>query len=169
MKKLSQSSSHHKPVGGVRAVALSATDNIAEVQFAAGGVLCTSLKFVDDDAVMECSLLEEGSCYEEEILPDGLAVAVKHRLILTSDRNLAEAWLEPDFRLEGLYRGLCAIVTLNDGRKLLVGYSERFEAQQPLRIVSIKNSSEQRCSDVPTVVLVLENYDTSEAPIIVTD
>ena len=169
MKSLSQSSSHRKPVGGVRSVVLTATDNVAEALFAAGGTLCTSLNFVDEGALMECELLEEESCFEEELSSDSGAVAVKHRLSLVAERNEVDVWLAPEFRTESLNCGLCAVVELNDGRRLLVGYSERFGAKQPLRVVSIKSSSGTRRTDPPKVSLTLENFDTTIASVIVTD
>lgn len=169
MKSLSQSSSHRKPVGGVRSVVLTATDNVAEALFATGGTLCTSLNFADEEALMECELLEESSCFEEELTSESGVVAVAHRLTLVAERNAADGWLAPEFRAESLEGGLCAVVTLNDGRTLLVGYSERFGAKQPLRVVSIRSSSGTRRTDPPTVTLTLENFDTSIASVIVTD
>lgn len=169
MKSLSQSSSHRKPVGGVRSVVLTATDNVAEALFAASGTLCTSLNFVDEGALMECELLEESSCFEEKLSSESGVVSVAHNLVLVAERNVAEEWLAPEFRTESLKRGLCAVVTLNNGCRLLVGYSERFGAQQPLRVVSIKSSSGTRRTDPPTVTLTLENFDTSIASVIVTD
>lgn len=169
MKSLSQSTSHRKPVGGIRSVLLSTIDNVAEVEFSAGGVLCTSLKFVDDNAVVECALLDEKSTFEEEISPEGGVVAVHHRLVLISERDPVDGWLETELWRGGIHKGLCAVVTLNNGRKLLVGYSERFGAEQPLRVVAIKNSSQQRRVDMPTVTLTLENFDTSTAAVIITE
>ena len=156
-------------MGGVRSVVLTATDNVAEALFAAGGTLCTSLNFFDEGALIECELLEESSCFEEELSSESGVVAVGHRLTLVAGRNNVDGWLASEYGVENLNRGMCGVVTLNDGRKLLVGYSERFESQQPLRITTIKSSSGVRRTDPPTVTLILENFDTSFAPIIVTD
>lgn len=142
---------------------LFAADNVARVTFGADASTYLRLIFTSATAVMECSLLEDTSSLEESMSFEGGAVAVRHTLTLVADRNLAAAWLGPEFRNESLLKGLCAVVTLNDGRQLLVGYSERFGAQQPLRIKEIISSSGQRPSEAPTITMILENYDTSVA------
>ncbi len=167
MNNLSQSSSHHKPVGGIRSVVLLSAANVAQAAFAEGGTICTSLEFVDDEALVECPLLEDASSFEEEITPDGGAVAVRHRVTLVADREEFNVWLAPKLSSESIGDGLCALVTLNSGCRLLLGYSERFEAQQPLRIISIKTESGSRPLDVPKVVMVLENFDTATSAVIV--
>lgn len=161
MKSTSQSPSHRKPVGGLRSVKLCASDNIERVTFASDQD--SLLEFVDSSAVMECSLLEDSSSFEEEFSFDQGVVAVKHQLTLVANRDLGAAWLEPEFSNEDRRQGLCAVVTLNDGRQLLVGYSKRFGAQQPLRIKEVKVRSGRKLSDVPTVTLILESCDTSAA------
>lgn len=112
---------------------------------------------------MSCLLLEDRSSFDETFSFEEGVVAVKHTLRLVADRNLGGAWLEAEFRREAVQRGLCALVTLNDGRQLLVGYSARFGVQQPLRISQIETSSGQAPSDQPTVTLQLESIDTSAA------
>ncbi|MBQ2394443.1 MAG: hypothetical protein II307_01615 [Alistipes sp.] len=165
MKSSSQSSSHRKPVGGVRSVSLCTSDNIAVAEFVDNATVCNQLEFVDDKAVMECMLLEDCSSFEEKFAFNDGVVAVRHTLTLIADRNLAEAWLEPEFRNDSIVKGLCAIITLNDGRKILVGYSERFGASQPLHISEIALSSGRKLSDAPKITMVLESFDTSAAAV----
>ena len=144
---------------------LCAASNILEALFDNDTGACVRLDFVDNQAVMTSALIEDRSSLNEEIsFKDGI-VAVRHTLTLVADRNLAEAWLEPAFCSEAVLCGLCAVVTLNDGCTLLVGCSERFGTQQPLRPVSIVSSSGSRLADMPTLTLTLESYDTSAAAI----
>lgn len=150
-------------MGGVRSVELFAANNLSVVRFTADATQCTKLMFVDEGAVMSCLLLEDRSSFDETFSFEEGVVAVKHTLRLVADRNLGGAWLEAEFRREAVQRGLCALVTLNDGRQLLVGYSARFGAQQPLRISQIETSSGRAPSDQPTVTLQLESIDTSAA------
>ena len=163
MKRSSQSSSHRKPVGGVRSVRLCSAENVELVEFAADAGCYERLEFCDDQQVMECSLLEDASQLEECFSFDGGAVAVRHTLTLVAERNDAAAWLESEFCREAAERGLCGVVEMNDGRRLLVGYSERFKAQQPLRIKEIRSSSGRSPIEAPTLTMILESYDTSAA------
>ena len=163
MKPSSQTTSHRKPVGGVRSVELFAANNVAVARFSADATQCNKLIFIDPSAVMSCSLLEDCSSFDEKFTFEEGVAAVQHTLRLAADRNLAGAWLEPEFQREAAQRGICALVMLNDGRQLLVGYSARFGAQQPLRVVQIEISSGCKLSDAPTIILQLEGFDTSAA------
>ena len=165
MKPSSQSASHRKPVGGVRSVALLAANNISAAQFDKVTGECTQLVMVDHQAVMNVELVEDRSSLEEEFSFDDGLLSVEHRLTLVADRNMAEAWFDEEFRCEATRCGLCAVVTLSDGRVLLVGYSERFGAEQPLRIKSLHSHSGCRLVDMPTLTLTLESCDSSAAAI----
>ncbi|MBO5875046.1 MAG: hypothetical protein J6Q20_00805 [Alistipes sp.] len=163
MKSSSQSSSHRKPVGGVRSVRLCAAENVDYVEFAEDANGYKLLTFFDREQIMECSLLEDASWLEESFAFEDGVVAVQHTLTLVAERNDAAAWIEPEFYREAMDMGLCAEVELNDGRRLLVGYSERFGSQQPLRIKEIISSSGSRLVDSPRIKMTLESYDTSAA------
>ena len=161
----SQSSVCRKPAGGVAAVKLTAAANVRQADFADGAArsTCVQLDMADDEAVMECRLLEERSSLVESLSVEGASAAVKHSLRLVADRNLAEAWLEPRFVAEMLCRGAVAVVTLTDGRRLVAGVSRRFGLEQPLRLKSLTVDSGRRAVDEPTVELLLESVDTSFA------
>lgn len=163
MKNDSQSPVRRKPSGGVRFVALTTAGNLREAEFADDGRTCRPVEAWDDGAVMRCRLLEERSSCTESLMVEGGAVAVKHRLHLVADRNLAAAWLEPDFIAEALCGGLAAAATLGDGRRLLLGVSPKFGIEQPLRLRSLTVDSGSRADDAPTVEMVLESVDTSFA------
>lgn len=142
---------------------LYAAENIANVRFEQNATKFNRVQFLDAEAFMACQLHEDSSSYQEEFtFKDGL-VAVNHKLSLTADRNLAEVWLDTEFQRELLEKGVCAFVTLNDGRQLLVGYSERFGSQQPLRLSKVTLWSGRKLSDAPTLTLELESFDTSAA------
>ena len=151
-----------KPAGGVAAVELTAAANVRDVRFDTAG-LCSQLDLADEQAVMQCELLEERSSLVETLSAEGGAVAVNHRLQLVADRNLAHAWLQPEFVAEALRRGVVAVVTLADGRRLLAGASSKFGLEQPLRLKTLKVASGTRALEAPTVELALESSDTAFA------
>lgn len=152
-----------KPAGGVAAVQLASAANLREYDFSDGGARCTRLFFADNGAVMQCQLLEERSSFDESLTTEGGAAAVVHRLSLVADRNMAAAWLTPDFVSELICCGGVAMVLLADGRRFVVGISRKFGAEQPLRLKSLKTASGRRAVDEPTVELVLESADTAFA------
>lgn len=144
---------------------LCTAENIEYVEFAADAAHYQRLELCDKEQVMACQQLEDGSSLEEKFLFDGGVVAVHHTLTLVAERNRAAVWLEPEFCREALLAGLCAVVELEDGRRLLLGYSERFKAKQPLRIKEIRSSSGCAPKDAPIITMTLESFDTSAAAI----
>lgn len=163
MKSDPRSSVRRKPAGGVGSVKLAAVSNVAAAAFDDEGAVCTLCDFADATQVMECRILEDESAFVERLTADSGVFAVRHTLSVVADRNLAEAWLGAPFLEESRCGGFVAQVTLNDGRRLLAGYSKRFGGEQPLRIRSIEVASGRRPAERPTVTLVLENLDTTFA------
>lgn len=154
-----------KPVGGVAAVMLTSAANIRSILFeqSSNATICTRLIFADRSAVMECPLLEQQSSFTERLATSGGSHLITHTLRLVADRNLAEAWLHPSFANEIAVDGAVALVTLADGRIYVVGLSQRFGDEQPLRIKSLTADSARRLAETPTVELILEAADTDFA------
>ena len=154
-----------KPAGGVAEAALTSAANLLEVQFDDSGSIphCSLLRLADPAAVMHCRLIEDDSSLVETLDARNGFPVVTHSLSLTADRNLAEAWLNPQFAREAAAHGLTAFVKLNDGRQLLLGVSRRFGIEQPLRILSITVDSGRKPADQPAIRLLLESADTAFA------
>ena len=145
--------SNYKPVGGVESVTLYPANAVESALFSSDGC--------------EVDLLDDLSQYEEcAECNDGVA-CVSHRLSIVADRRDASDWLTIEFLEQVLYEGLVAVVSLCDGRRLLVGYSAQFTTEQPLRLESLTSSSGSRLHDTPTVTLRLVSYDTEFSPEII--
>lgn len=149
---------NYKPVGGVARVALYPTGGDMEFRFADGA--CTA-KF--DCEPVAVPLMDDRSSFEELFDNSSGPVAVTHTLTLVAERGEAERWLSAEFADCVLRQGVIADVTLNDGRRLLVGCSERMEQDFPLRFVSLRSDSGKRLSDTPTLTLTLRSTDTVAA------
>jgi hypothetical protein len=145
----------YKAVGGVEHVALYPADAVEMALFSSEGCEVTL-----DCSPIEVLLVDDSSHYEEEATCREGAALVTHRLHLVADRGAAEQWLEQAFLERAAEEGLVAVVTLCDGRTLLVGYSARFGNEQPLRLDSLTSSSGDGPHDSPRVTLQLRSYDT---------
>lgn len=163
MNNVSHSPDRLKPAGGVRSVILTPAVNVRNVLFHMAGNKWLRCNMVDEEQAMNCTLVEDRSSFEEQLTDDEGLVSVRHRLRLVSDRNFAEHWLDEGFVEECRRDGVVAIATLGDGRMVLVGYSQKFCGEQPLRLKSLTVRSGSKPSDVPTVEMVLESVDTSFA------
>lgn len=152
----------YKPVGGVARAALYPARGDVELRFASG--VC-EVRFCCEPA--EVPLIDDRSSFEELLDNSSGPVSVTHTLTLVAERGAAERWLSWDFADDVSRQGVIADITLNDGRRLIVGCSERMERDYPLRFVSLRSDSGKRLSDTPTLTLTLRSIDTDPAAALV--
>lgn len=146
---------NYKPVGGVESCTLYPADAVETVIFSSAGCevqLCGE--------GIEVQLLEDSSHYEEETKVESGVVKISHLLHLVADRGEAEAWLNNDTLERLAIEGAVATVGLEDGRRLLVGYSPHFGNEQPLRLEGLVSTSGRSLHDKPSVTLRLISHDT---------
>ncbi len=141
----------YKPVGGVVAAVLypvSALDSIDDVATAAG---------------IEVELLDDGSSYQEQFFSVQGLVGVQHTLTLCAERSKAQVWLDADFVQQCAIEGVVARVELASGEEVQVGWSEKFQFEQALRLTELVFKSGSSLDDTPCVVLTLESKDVVSA------
>lgn len=146
----------YKPVGGVESVTLYPANAVVAALFSSEGCEVT-LSMVTPTKI---ELLDDRSFYEELSECKNGATKVTHTLHLEADRLLASEWLDSTFLERCSTEGMMAIVSLCDGRRILVGYSSQFGNEQPLRLKALTSSSGSRLHDTPTVTLQLVSHDT---------
>lgn len=126
----------YKPVGGVRSVALYAADTVGRL-------------------LAEVELIDDSSTYREVLTAEKGCGVVKQTLTLKALYSSAAAWLSREFIEEATLAGVVAKVTLNDLRKVVVGYSEALKFEQPLHLKSLEIDSKHSVEQTPTVTLEL--------------
>ena len=141
----------YKPVGGIAHVELFAVHGLGGVEDVVPG------------QGVEVSLMDDGSHYDEVTEAQGLPVSVVHTLTLCSDRWLAAAWFDKEFMQRAAADGLVARITMATGEQIVVGWSERFGVEQPLRLKTLSFTSGSKPNDSPRVVLTLWSRDTESA------
>lgn len=144
----------YKPVGGVESCTLYPADAVQTAIFSSEGC---EVQLRGEG--VEVALLENSSRYEEETKGNDGVVKVAHRLHLVADRMEAEVWLDHDFLERLAVEGSVAVVALEDGRRLLVGYSPHFGNEQPLRLECLISTSGSTLHDHPIVTLRLVSHD----------
>jgi hypothetical protein len=144
-----------KPVGGVEWVLLYPADAVETALFSSDGCEVTL-----SEEALEVVLMEDCSYICEEAKCVGGATKITHSLTLVAERGAASEWLETEFLERASIDGVVAVVTLEDGRSLLVGYSSRFGCDYPLRLVSLCSSSGSSPCERPTLTLQLVSCDT---------
>ena len=145
---------NYKPVGGVESVALYPADAVVTALFSSSGCEVSL-----SGTPLEVELLEGLSHFEEYSEVKNGATRIVHELHLVADREEALPWLEREFLERIALEGSIAVVTLCDGRRLLVGYSALFGEEQPLRLDKLTSASGNSPHDTPTVTLQLSACD----------
>lgn len=146
---------NYKPIGGVESCALYPTDAVQTAIFSSEGC-----EVQLQGLPIEVALLEENSRYEEESKGECGVMKVSHLLHLVADREDAALWLDTDFLERLSVEGAVAVIKLEDGRRLLAGYSSHLSNEQPLRLECLISTSGTTLHDKPTVTLRLVSYDT---------
>ena len=155
-------SPNYKPVGGVESCTLYPADAVVTALFSSEGC-----KVELSGTPVEVPLLEEASHYDEASIFDHATTSVSHSLHLVADRGEAQPWLNDVFLERGAYEGFVALIALNDGRRLLVGYSAHLGNEQPLRLEKISSASGSSLRETPSVTLHLTSHDADFSPEII--
>ena len=152
----------HKPVGGVELCELHFADSVEALSFESEGC---DIEFADNG--LEVRLMDDRSTFVERVECDKGVVKVAHTLHLVALRNDAQQWLDEEFVHRAVRTGVVARLTLNDGRRLIVGVSRHLTTEQPLRLESLVCDSGSAPSDSPTITLCLQSSDTALASAII--
>ena len=147
--------SNYKPVGGVESCALYPAEAVLTALFSSEGC-----EIELSGSPIDVPLWEEASQYEEVVNMERGAACISHRLRLVAERNDAAEWLDNRFLERASFDGLIAVVSLCDGRRLLVGYSAQFGNEHPLRLDSLASTSGNSLHETPSVTLQLVTNDT---------
>ena len=147
--------SNYKAVGGVERVALYPADAVATALFSSEGC-----EVELSGEPIEVELLEDMSSFEECSDSRSGVTKILHQLNLVADRREAEVWFDEEFVERCSVEGVVAVISLCDGRQLLVGYSARFGDEQPLHLSSLTFASGSCLHDKPTATLRLVSHDT---------
>ena len=152
-------SPNYKPVGGVESCTLYPADAVTTALFSSDGC-----EVELGGTPIEVTLLEGASHYDETSVFNHGASSVSHSLHLVADRGESQQWLDDSFLERGAYDGFIAVIALNDGRRLLVGYSAHLGNEQPLRLEKISSASGSTLRETPSVALHLISHDTDFSP-----
>ena len=134
-----------KPAGGIEAVWLIPASDIVSATYGDG--CCTGLTLRAGASADQWLILEQSSSFREENLnPDG-PPRFRHTLTLVADPE-----------------GTVARIETASGVFLLAGRSEKFGAEQPLRLTEIRYESQTKFAARPVLVLTLAGEDTAPAP-----
>lgn len=145
--------------GGVASLRLIAAEDLKPVTFNAAGTECLMPQPAEGAAFAQVHMLENSASYEQSATGVGALAEVEHRIEFgITLRDDAVTLIE---RLGEASRrgGLAAVVELNTGLELLVGFSSRLVGEQPLLLTGCTVETYAERNKRPSIRVVLSCRD----------
>ena len=153
--------------GGIEKIGLLRAADIALVEYNASGDLFTSLSLTTGAAIAVYQFDEDSAEYSEVHRRTDGSYSVEHRLSMSLgrfDSSSREAVEEIALTSEC---GVVAVVRTCSGEEFVVGYSQEFGAERPLRLLSSEATTGAKPSDATCRKLTLGSLDTASARVLV--
>ena len=150
-----------KPAGGVRAVRLHAAADIVRLDWSGGR--CTGIVLRPGARAVDLPLLECRSRYTEEVAAGEGPAAVHHTLTLVLSRWQGRGLFTFEYLQRMAADGVVALITAEDGERMVAGWTERSADEQPLQLERLTFDTGCRPTDAPTAEMVLACDDATPA------
>lgn len=152
-----------KRSGGIRSIALAAAGNIAGAEIDNASGICTGIHFNESSGFGLYDFMEGEAYFTEELsVTDGVA-KVKHEIAFTLERPDNGSANAVKKLLETSKEGIVAVVTTNSNVSFLVGYSDKFGTEQPLRLEKAEMSTGANPANNTTEIITLVSRDDRKA------
>lgn len=147
--------------GGIRTIVLMEADKVTAVYDAATDGYTSASAPEGNRAAY--SFNEDEAQLRETVSVASGSLSVTHELSFSLARMDAASRKAVEEMATASYCGLVALVTTNNGERLLVGYSPQFGAERPLRVSKCVGMSGQKLSDPTSESVTLVSTDTQKA------
>lgn len=155
-----------KTTAGVKKIELIEANQIAEVEIDYSSGSCRSVELKAGGKFVSYCFKEDRATYCEKVTNRRSNPLVVHTLSMLLERVDALSVGALRELVEASKSGLVGIVTLRGGEQLLVGYSDRMGAEQPLRVKEAETISGAEPIERSGVEIVLESVDCESAMIV---
>lgn len=152
-----------KRSGGVRSIALAAADDLVLASLDPLLGVYAQVELRTGARFVEYAFREGEAEYTEEATVVAGVRRIRHTIEFSLERPDTETARALGELAEESADGMIAIVTTNSGISLLVGYSEKFGTEQPLRLASSKLTTGKMPADHNADNVVLASEDDSKA------
>ena len=131
---------HRRRNGGIRLLGLIDQREVVSATYSELDKGFTELTLDEGASLSKFEFLEDGAEYRETIAAKDGAPTVAHELTFTLERMDADTAAAIEAIIEASRSGLIAVVVTINGDALLLGYSQEFGKERPLRIASAQRS-----------------------------
>lgn len=155
--------------GGIRMLGLIERSEIAEVTAQGSTTEFTAITFEEGCCFSKYEFREDEAVYKESVSVSNGARIVTHELSFLLDKMGSECSAAVSAIAEAADEGLIAIVQTTNGDTFLVGYSQEFGKERPLRLDSSDGTTGKQLSDGTSEVVTLSSTDVAKARIFAGD
>ena len=154
---------HRRRNGGIRLLGLIDQREVVSATYSELDKGFTELTLDEGASLSKFEFLEDGAEYRETIAAKDGAPTVAHELTFTLERMDADTAAAIEAIIEASRSGLIAVVVTINGDALLLGYSQEFGKERPLRIASAQATTGRLLSETTSEPVTLRSEDVSKA------
>ncbi len=151
--------------GGIRMLGLIERSEVATITSQGSTTEFTAITFEEGCCFSKYEFREDEAVYKESVSVSNGARVVTHELSFLLDKMGSESSVAVSAIAEAADEGLIAIVQTMNGDTFLVGYSQEFGKERPLRLASSDGTTGKQLSDGTSEVVTLTSTDVSKAKI----
>ena len=151
--------------GGIRMLGLIERSEVATITSQGSTTEFTAITFEEGCCFSKYEFREDEAVYKESVSVSNGARVVTHELSFLLDKMGSESSVAVSAIAEAADEGLIAIVQTMNGDTFLVGYSQEFGKERPLRLASSDVTTGKQLSDGTSEVVTLTSTDVSKAKI----
>ena len=146
---------HRRRNGGIRLLGLIDQREVVSATYSELDKGFTELTLDEGASLSKFEFLEDGAEYRETIAAKDGAPTVAHELTFTLERMDADTATAIEAIIEASRSGLIAVVVTINGDALLLGYSQEFGKERPLRIASAQATTGRLLSETTSETVTL--------------
>lgn len=151
--------------GGIRMLGLIERSEVVTITSQGSTTEFTAITFEEGCCFSKYEFREDEAVYKESVSVSNGARIVTHELSFLLDKMGSESSVAVSAIAEAADEGLIAIVQTMNGDTFLVGYSQEFGKERPLRLASSDGTTGKQLSDGTSEVVTLTSTDVSKAKI----
>lgn len=149
--------------GGVRRLWLVPADGVMAVDMSADGTGCTGISLREGTRWAEYQFREGDAAYEERTVLAGTIPGIIHEISFALPRLDYVSSCAVTELLSGNAGGFVGLLVTGGGDAIVLGWSEKFGFERPLRMGAAVSSTGKSTADTALRRVVLKNEDTSPA------
>lgn len=149
--------------GGLTIIGLAKVSDISEITYNGIEKGFTKITFTGSNKFAKYQFREDEAEYTETISMDNSSIVVDHKLKFMLDRMGCDTSSVIEELATASYNGIIALIVTPNGDSFVAGYSQHFQKERPLKIVTANGTTGKLLKDGTAETVTLSSVDTAKA------